>query len=332
MKIGIVGITGAVGQELLELVKERRFSFSEIRLFASNKSIGKKIKFKSKVYKIIRLNKKNLEGLDLVFFVAGSIVSKKFATIASNNGSYVIDNSSAFRLNKNIPLIIPEVNSDALMSSRSRIIANPNCTTIISLMGIKPLLNLQKIKRVVATSFQSVSGAGNNGMNELLENTKRFFNNKKSLNKVFDKNITFNVIPKIGSFNLNGYTEEEMKFNNESRKILNDKNILLSATTVRVPVLRSHSISLNIEFKGNVEINKIKKEIIKFPGIDLIDNPKKNQFPTPIDSSNKDNCIIGRIRKDYSKGNCISAWIVGDQIRKGAALNAIQIAELLVRK
>tara|TARA_B100001248_G_scaffold90706_1_gene67067 strand:+ start:16350 stop:17348 length:999 start_codon:yes stop_codon:yes gene_type:complete len=332
MKIGIVGITGAVGQELLELVKERRFSFSEIRLFASNKSIGKKIKFKSKVYKIIRLNKKNLEGLDLVFFVAGSIVSKKFATIASNNGSYVIDNSSAFRLNKNIPLIIPEVNSDALMSSKSRIIANPNCTTIISLMGIKPLLNLQKIKRVVATSFQSVSGAGNNGMNELLENTKRFFNNKKSLNKVFDKNITFNVIPKIGSFNLNGYTEEEMKFNNESRKILNDKNILLSATTVRVPVLRSHSISLNIEFKGNVEINKIKKEIIKFPGIDLIDNPKKNQFPTPIDSSNKDNCIIGRIRKDYSKGNCISAWIVGDQIRKGAALNAIQIAELLVRK
>ena len=332
MKIGIVGITGAVGQELLELVKERRFSFSEIRLFASNKSIGKKIKFKSKVYKIIRLNKKNLEGLDLVFFVAGSIVSKKFATIASNNGSYVIDNSSAFRLNKNIPLIIPEVNSDALMSSKSRIIANPNCTTIISLMGIKPLLNLQKIKRVVATSFQSVSGAGNNGMNELLENTKRFFNNKKSLNKVFDKNITFNVIPKIGSFNLNGYTEEEMKFNNESRKILNDKNILLSATTVRVPVLRSHSISLNIEFKGNIEINKIKKEIIKFPGIDLIDNPKKNQFPTPIDSSNKDNCIIGRIRKDYSKGNCISAWIVGDQIRKGAALNAIQIAELLVRK
>ena len=332
MKIGIVGITGAVGQELLELMKERRFSFSEIRLFASNKSIGKKIKFKSKVYKIIRLNKKNLEGLDLVFFVAGSIVSKKFATIASNNGSYVIDNSSAFRLNKNIPLIIPEVNSDALMSSKSRIIANPNCTTIISLMGIKPLLNLQKIKRVVATSFQSVSGAGNNGMNELLENTKRFFNNKKSLNKVFDKNITFNVIPKIGSFNLNGYTEEEMKFNNESRKILNDKNILLSATTVRVPVLRSHSISLNIEFKGNVEINKIKKEIIKFPGIDLIDNPKKNQFPTPIDSSNKDNCIIGRIRKDYSKGNCISAWIVGDQIRKGAALNAIQIAELLVRK
>ena len=332
MKIGIVGITGAVGQELLELVKERRFSFSEIRLFASNKSIGKKINFKNKVYKIIRLNKKNLEGLDLVFFVAGSIVSKKFATIASNNGSYVIDNSSAFRLNKNIPLIIPEVNSDALMSSKSRIIANPNCTTIISLMGIKPLLNLQKIKRVVATSFQSVSGAGNNGMNELLENTKRFFNNKKSLNKVFDKNITFNVIPKIGSFNLNGYTEEEMKFNNESRKILNDKNILLSATTVRVPVLRSHSISLNIEFKGNVEINKIKKEIIKFPGIDLIDNPKKNQFPTPIDSSNKDNCIIGRIRKDYSKGNCISAWIVGDQIRKGAALNAIQIAELLVRK
>ena len=332
MKIGIVGITGAVGQELLELVKERRFSFSEIRLFASNKSIGKKIKFKSKVYKIIRLNKKNLEGLDLVFFVAGSIVSKKFATIASNNGSYVIDNSSAFRLNKNIPLIIPEVNSDALMSSKSRIIANPNCTTIISLMGIKPLLNLQKIKRVVATSFQSVSGAGNNGMNELLENTKRFFNNKKRLNKVFDKNITFNVIPKIGSFNFIGYTEEEMKFNNESRKILNDKNILLSATTVRVPVLRSHSISLNIEFKGNVEINKIKKEIIKFPGIDLIDNPKKNQFPTPIDSSNRDNCIIGRIRKDYSKGNCVSAWIVGDQIRKGAALNAIQIAELLVRK
>ena len=160
MKIGIVGITGAVGQELLELMKERKFSYSEIRLFASNKSIGKKIKFKSKLYKIIRLNKKNLEGLDLVFFVAGSTVSKKFATIASNNGSYVIDNSSAFRLNKNIPLIIPEINSNTLLSSNSKIIANPNCTTIISLMGIKPLLNLQKIKRVVATSFQSVSVPG----------------------------------------------------------------------------------------------------------------------------------------------------------------------------
>ena len=332
MKIGIVGITGAVGKELLALIKERKFSFSEIRLFASNKSVGKKIKFKSKIYKIIKLDKKNLEGLDLVFFVASSTVSKKFATIASKNGSYVIDNSSAFRLNRNIPLIIPEINPDTLIKSNSRIIANPNCTTIISLMGIKPLLNIQKIIRVVATSFQSVSGAGNNGMDELLTNTKRFFSNKKSLNVVFDKNITFNVIPKIGSFKSNGYTEEEIKFNNESRKILNDKNILLSATTVRVPVIRSHSISLNIEFKGRIEINKIKKEIIKFPGIDLIDNPKKNQFPTPIDSSNRDNCIIGRIRKDYSKNNSIWAWIVGDQIRKGAALNAIQIAELLVRK
>tara|TARA_A100001234_G_scaffold221414_1_gene237371 strand:- start:7899 stop:8891 length:993 start_codon:yes stop_codon:yes gene_type:complete len=330
MKIGIVGITGSVGKELLELIKERKFIFSEIRLFASNKSVGKKIKFKSKIYKIIKLNKKNLSGLDLVFFAAGSSVSKEFAPIAAKNGSYVIDNSSAFRLKKNIPLIVPEINSNEIKSSNSKIIANPNCTTIISLMGIKPMSNVKKIKRVVATSFQSVSGAGNNGMDELLRNTKRFFNNKKSQNKVFDKNITFNVIPKIGSFQPNGYTDEEMKFNNESRKILNDKTILLTATTVRVPVLRSHSISLNIEFNGNIEINRIKKEIGKFPGIDLVDDPKKNKFPTPIDSSNRDNCIIGRIRKDYSKNNCVSVWIVGDQIRKGAALNAIQIAELLV--
>ena len=326
MKIGIVGITGAVGQELLELVKERRFSFSEIRLFASNKSIGKKIKFKSKVYKIIRLNKKNLEGLDLVFFVAGSIVSKKFATIASNNGSYVIDNSSAFRLNKNIPLIIPEINSDALMSSNSRIIANPNCTTIISLMGIKPLLNLQKIKRVVATSFQSVSGAGNNGMNELLENTKRFFNNKKSLNKVFDKNITFNVIPKIGSFNLNGYTEEEMKFNNESRKILNIPQLIVEPSNARVGVKTGHGIFCSATFEEETDVQEAIGLIDSFDGVEYW----KDKLPTPLDAEGNKKVLVGRMRNGLSDNRILNFWAVSDNLLKGAALNAVQIARYIV--
>tara|TARA_Y100001936_G_scaffold50983_1_gene49536 strand:+ start:1432 stop:2439 length:1008 start_codon:yes stop_codon:yes gene_type:complete len=330
MRIGIVGATGAVGKEILKILDNRKFPISELKLFASKKSLGKRITFKKNRYKLNLISKKNLGNLDIVFFAAGSKLSKIYAPICEKLGSYVIDNSSAFRLNKDIPLIVPEINSGAIKKTKRKIIANPNCTTIISLMGIKPIDNSNKIVRVVATSFQSVSGAGNSGIDELIHNTRFYKNEEKIRKNVFDKNITFNVIPKIGNFLDNGFTEEEMKLHNESRKILDNKDISFSATTVRVPVMRSHSISLNIEFKKSFNINKIKNEIKKFPGIDISDNIKKNQYPTPLDSTNKDNCIIGRIRKDFTKKNAISAWIVGDQIRKGAALNAVQIAELLV--
>ena len=328
MRIGIVGATGAVGQEIIALLNERRFSIESIKLFASPKSAGKKIKYLKKNLVIEKIKKNSFTDLDIVFFSAGSSISKKYAEIAKKNGCYVIDNSSAFRLNKNVPLIVPEINNEALNINK-KIISNPNCTTIISLMAIKPLMDLCEIKRVVATSFQSVSGAGNTGIDELIRDTKAAIQKKKFKNKVFDRNIAFNVIPKIGDFEPNLFTQEEMKLQNESRKILSNKKINLTATTVRVPVLRSHSISLNIEFMKKVNLKNIINALKKFKGIRVYDDLDPNLYPTPHDSSNIDDCIAGRIRVDYSQKNTVSLWVVGDQIRKGAALNAVQIAEAL---
>ncbi len=328
MRIGIVGATGAVGQEIIALLNERRFSIESIKLFASPKSAGKKIKYLKKNLVIEKIKKNSFTDLDIVFFSAGSSISKKYAEIAKKNGCYVIDNSSAFRLNKNVPLIVPEINNEALNINK-KIISNPNCTTIISLMAIKPLMDLCEIKRVVATSFQSVSGAGNTGIDELIRDTKAAIQKKKFKNKVFDRNIAFNVIPKIGDFEPNLFTQEEMKLQNESRKILSNKKINLTATTVRVPVLRSHSISLNIEFIKKVNLKNIINALKKFKGIRVYDDLDPNLYPTPHDSSNIDDCIAGRIRVDYSQKNTVSLWVVGDQIRKGAALNAVQIAEAL---
>ena len=328
MKIGIVGATGAVGQEIITILSERNFDLESIRLFASPKSVGKKIKYLKKNLIVEEIKQNSFKNLDILFFSAGSSISKKYAKIAQKNGCYVIDNSSAFRLNKNVPLVVPEINSEALKKNR-RLISNPNCTTIISLMAIKPLIDLCEIKRVVATSFQSVSGAGNTGIDELIKDTKAAIQKKKFKNKVFDRNISFNVIPKIGDFESNLFTQEEMKLQNESRKILSNKRINLTATTVRVPVLRSHSISLNIEFARKVNLKNIINALKEFKGIKVQDDLDPNLYPTPHDSSNIDDCIAGRIRIDYSQKNTVSLWVVGDQIRKGAALNAVQIAEAL---
>ena len=230
-------------------------------------------------------------------------------------------------------MIIPEINSNDLKKYKSKIIANPNCTTIISLMAIKPLHELSSIKRIVATSFQSVSGAGNVGIKELLSETKRFLNGKgKAKNSIFERRIAFNAIPKIGGITRNLYSEEEMKLHNESRKILSDNKILITATTVRVPIIRSHSISLNVEFNKDVPLAKARKALNRFPGIKNININDSMEYPTPLDSSNKDNCLVGRLRKDYSVKHGLSLWVVGDQIRKGAALNAVQIAECLQKK
>ena len=330
MRIGIVGAGGAVGREIIKILEERKFKISALSFFGSKRSAGKQIQFKKKRIRIEELRKNSLTNFDLVFFSAGSSISKKFAPIAVSNGSIVIDNSSAFRMNEDTPLVIPEINPESIKGNKPGIISNPNCTTIISLMAIKPLYNLAQVKRVVATSFQSVSGAGNEGINELLNNTKLSLRkNAKSKKNIFERNIAFNVIPKIGNILENLYSEEEMKLHNESRKILSDNKILISATTVRVPVLRSHSISLNIEFNKKISIRKATKALGNFPGLIVMDQPSKGIFPTPIDCSNKDNCIVVRIREDFSSKHGMSIWIVGDQIRKGAALNAVQIAELL---
>mgnify|MGYP006087760907 FL=1 len=330
MNIAIVGASGAVGLEIIKILEERKFKLSSITLFASKRSAGTSILFRKKKIKIQELKNSSLIDFDIVFFSAGSEISKKYAPIAEKNGSLVIDNSSAFRMKKNVALVVPEINSKDLSNYKSRIIANPNCTTIISLMAIKPLYDLGLIKRIVATSFQSVSGAGNLGMSELILNTKKFIEgNKKNKNKVFEKNIAFNVIPKIGEITKNLYSQEEMKLHNESRKILSDNKILITATTVRVPVIRSHSISLNIEFYKSISLNKAKKALSNFPGLKLIGINEKMSYPTPSDCSNKDDCLVGRLREDYSVTNGLSLWVVGDQIRKGAALNAVQIAESL---
>lgn len=330
MKVGIVGATGAVGLEIIKILEERKFKLSSLCLFSSKKSAGKFLKFKNKRIIVRELKNSLLKDLDIVFFSAGSTISKKYAPIAAKNNCIVIDNSSAFRMNKKVPLIIPEINASAIKYNKSNIIANPNCTTIISLMAIKPLYDAQRIKRIVATSFQSVSGAGNEGIVELENNIKNIIsNNKKSKNKIFERDIAFNVIPKIGKITKNLYSEEEMKLLNETRKILSDKKIQVTATTVRVPVVRSHSISLNIEFVKNLSLNKARTVLNRFPGLQKVNLNDPIAFPTPLDSSNKDNCIVGRLRNDYSIKNGIALWVVGDQIRKGAALNAVQIAESL---
>ena len=331
MNIAIVGASGAVGLEIIKILEERKFKLSSITLFASKRSAGTSILFRKKKIKIQELKNSSLIDFDIVFFSAGSEISKKYAPIAEKNGSLVIDNSSAFRMKKNVALVVPEINSKDISKYKSRIIANPNCTTIISLMAIKPLYDLGLIKRIVATSFQSVSGAGNLGMSELILNTKKFIEgNKKNKNKVFEKNIAFNVIPKIGEITKNLYSEEEMKLHNESRKILSDNKILITATTVRVPVIRSHSISLNIEFYKSISLNKAKKALSNFPGLQLIGINQKMSYPTPSDCSNKDDCV-GRIRSQQIQNDTwVSLWVVADNVYgKGAALNAVQIAESL---
>jgi|TARA_B100000959_G_scaffold287127_1_gene369506 aspartate-semialdehyde dehydrogenase len=329
MRIGIVGASGAVGAEIIKILEERKFKVSSLSLFGSRRSAGKYLLFKKKRIKIKQLEKKSLKNLDLIFFSAGAEISKKFAHIATSNGAIVIDNSSAFRMDSGVPLIIPEINPKDIKKTRNGIVANPNCTTVISLMAIKPLHSLSRIDRVVATSFQSVSGAGARGMQELIENTKNLLHNRKKFkNVVFEREIAFNVIPKIGDITANLYSQEEMKLHNESRKILSDNKINFTATTVRVPVLRSHSISLNIEFKNRISIGNAIKALKKFPGLKVMSSSNYS-YPTPIDATNRDDCIVGRIRSDFTVKNGISLWIVGDQIRKGAALNAVQIAELL---
>ncbi len=329
MRVGIVGASGAVGLEIIKLLESRRFKLQSLSLFGSDRSAGRYLYFKKKKIKIKKLTKRGLENLDLVFFSAGSRISKKFANVAASYGAIVIDNSSAFRMNPDTPLIVPEINPEDMEKTKSRIIANPNCTTIISLMAIKPLYNLSKIRRIVATSFQSVSGAGSRGIDELLNNTVSLSKNKKTSNPIFKKQIAYNVIPKIGDFNSNLFSEEEMKLHNESRKILSDKKINISATTVRVPVIRSHSVSLNIEFTKSITIKRALKALNQFSGIRIEPTSKGISFPTPIEATDKDYCIVGRLRKDFTRKNTLSLWVVGDQIRKGAALNAVQIAELL---
>lgn len=330
--IAVVGATGAVGREMLSILQERDFPVNELRLIASERSEGMKIESDGKSFTVTKLDQNCFSGIDIALFSAGASRSREFAHIAVDNGAVVIDNSSAFRMDDDVPLVIPEINASAIAQYMNRgIIANPNCTTAVTAMALKPIHDIGKIRRVIATSFQAVSGAGAQAVRELEEQTRNWMDKKEMKPSVFRHQIAFNLIPHIDVFMENSYTKEEMKLHLESRKILGDKSINITATTVRVPVFRAHSVSVNLETENKVTAQEAIEAFNGFRGVRVLDDTKNNQYPMPVNASGLDDCLVGRIREDYTVENGLCFWISGDQLRKGAALNAVQIAEELIR-
>jgi len=331
-KIAVVGATGNVGREILNILAERNFPADEIIALASVNSIGKKVSYGDKNLDVQVLENYDFTGTKIALFSPGGKVSAIHAPRAAAQGCVVIDNTSHFRMDPNVPLIVPEVNPEAIADyKKSNIIANPNCSTIQMVVALKPLHNLAKIKRVVVSTYQSVSGAGKEAMDELFNSTKKIYENQFLQPQKFSRRIAFNVIPQIDSFMDDGFTKEEWKMRVETKKILDEK-IEVVATCVRVPVFVSHSESVNIEFEKPISTQEARRALEKSDGILVVDNPKEGQFITPIESAAKDAVFVSRLRKDPSVENGLSMWIVSDNLRKGAALNAVQIAELLVKK
>jgi aspartate-semialdehyde dehydrogenase len=327
--VAIVGITGAVGQEMIQCLEKRDFPIKKLTLLASAQSAGKMFSFKEKEIPVRELASDSFDGVDIALFSAGGSISKKFAPLAAKSGAVVIDNSSAFRMDPDVPLIIPEINPEATHSNKG-IIANPNCTTIVTLMGLNPLHRAWQVKGIIASSYQAVSGSGTRGIEELKSQITAINEGASIERKVYPHQIAYNVIPQVDTFLENGYTKEEMKMENEGRKILGSSTLKASVTCVRVPVYRSHSVSVTAQFSSEPDVNKARELINAAPGVSVRDKPDSGIFPTPLDTTEKDECLVGRIRKDIVLENALSFWVVGDQIRKGAALNAVQIAELLV--
>ena len=331
----IVGATGAVGQEFLRLIEERNFPFGELKLLASSRSAGKKINFMGKEYTVEETTEKSFDGVKFALF-AGGAASKLFAPAAVKAGAVVIDNSSNFRMDPEVPLVVPEVNPQAIARHKG-IIANPNCSTIIMVMALKPLYDLSRIKRIVVSTYQAVSGAGREGMDELKTQLEALARGEEVTAKVLpvaklDKHyqIASNLLPQIDIFMDNLYTKEEMKMVDETKKIMEDDALRITATTVRVPVYRSHAESVNIEFEGEISVEAARNALEKFNGVIVRDNPAAQIYPQPLETSGKDDVEVGRIRKDFSVEHGLNLWVCGDQIRKGAALNALQIAEYMI--
>ena len=330
MKIVIVGATGNVGRRLLEVLEKKQFPIDELFLIASSRSIGKKIHFKGKEHDIRDLENFDFSNVKIAFFSAGSIIAEKWAPIAAQK-TIVIDNSKFFRMDPDVPLIVPEVNPQDLKNYKKKnIIANANCSVIPLVVALKPLHDLYQIKRIVASTYQSVSGAGKAPMDELLSQTKNFFENKELSSKFFTKQIAFNAIPHIDSFLADGYTKEEQKMHDEVKKIL-DTKIKITSTSVRIPVLVSHAISVNVEFHKSYKLNEIKTVLNSSPGCKVIDEHKDGGYITPVEAENKFETFVSRIREDKSQINSINLWIVSDNLLKGAALNAVEIAETLIK-
>ena len=327
--VAVVGATGAVGTEMIRVLEERKFPVGTLLPLASARSAGDCLSFHGADCVVKELTKESFVGVDLALFSAGSEIGKEFAPLAVKAGAVVIDNSAAWRMDKDVPLVVPEVNPDAL-GRQQGLIANPNCSTIQMVVAIKPLHDRFTIKRIVVTTFQSVSGTGKEAMDELTEECKALLNFRDVEPKVYPYQIAFNCLPHIDDFLASGYTKEEMKMVQETRKILGDPLIAITATTVRVPVLVGHSESVNIETEQKASANEARAVLSTAPGIKVYDDPTRNVYPMPFDIAGTDDVYVGRIREDESIQNGLNLWVVADNLRKGAALNAVQIAELLI--
>jgi aspartate-semialdehyde dehydrogenase len=328
--VAVVGATGAVGIEMLKTLENRNFPVGKLTPLASARSAGKKLKFRGEDVTVQELTENSFSGIDIALFSAGGSVSKQFAPIAAKAGCVVVDNSSAFRMDPNVPLVVPEINAEDIKAHKG-IIANPNCTTAITLMALYPMHQMFGVKRIFASSYQAVSGTGVKALVELQNQVEQIVTGKPVKIEVYPHQIAFNVLPHIDAWLDNGYTKEEMKMENEGRKIMHLPNFKASVTCVRVPVYRAHSIAVSAEFEKPVSVEGAREAILKAPGIDLMDDPQNNIYPLPLAVTGKYNCQVGRIRKDCAFDNGLCFWVAGDQLLKGAALNAVQIAEELAK-
>jgi aspartate-semialdehyde dehydrogenase len=331
--VAIVGATGAVGEQMREVLEERKFPVGEMRLLASERSAGQFLEFDGRQHRVSVLNENSFENTDIALFSAGGTVSAKYAPLAVSAGAVVVDNTACFRMAPDIPLVVPEVNASAISDyKKRRIIANPNCSTIQMVVALKPIHDAARIKRVVVSTYQSVSGAGRQAMDELSQQVAALYSSKDVEKKKFPHQIAFNCIPHIDVFMEDGYTKEEWKMIHETRKILGEPSLAVTATTVRVPVFFSHSESVNVETEKKLTAAEVKSLLRQAPGIIVADAPENNLYPMALDATGKDATYVGRIREDQSVQNGINLWVVADNLRKGAALNTVQIAEILIRE
>lgn len=331
--VAVVGATGLVGGEMIRILEERNFPVKNLKLLASERSLGKTLTFRGKEYPVEVLDENSFEGVEIGLFSAGGSISEKFAPIAAQAGCVVIDNTSAFRMDPDCPLVVPEVNPEAIAQyTRKGIIANPNCSTIQMVVALKPIHDAAVIRRIVVSTYQAVSGTGKEAVEELVDQTKALLNMKEPEINVYPHRIAFNCLPHIDIFFDNGYTREELKMVNETKKIMNDQSIAVTATTVRVPVFYGHSEAVNIETERKITVEEVRTLLSTAPGVTVVDNPALAEYPLASDAAGKDDTFVGRIREDESIEKGINMWIVSDNIRKGAALNTIQIAEILIRE
>ncbi len=331
--VAVVGATGAVGNEMIKVLTEQNFPVAELRLLASERSAGQTLPFKNKEIPVQVLNEESFKGIDIALFSAGGSISERFAPIAWKSGAVVVDNTSAFRMAPDVPLVVPEVNPEDIAQYKVRgIIANPNCSTIQMVVALKPIQEAAGIKRIVVSTYQATSGAGKRAMDELASQTSDLFNQREPKKQKFPHQIAFNCLPHIDVFLDNGYTKEEMKMVNETKKIMHDDKIAVTATCVRVPVFGGHSESVNVETAKKLSAHEARHLLEKAAGVKVIDNPSKNEYPLAVHCVGKDEVFVGRIREDESVPNGLNFWIVSDNIRKGAATNAVQIAQILIEK